>query len=137
MIAAEFDRVAAELRSAENYLTGLERRVAHRSHHPAEQVEAAMNLVADLIRVAEDPNARAEIRPLLEKLRLWIGLDFAWAIKGKKRKVRRLTGRDDRIRRRKSARAFTWEKIDAPWMMRPSPEKSGTDPLLKDRFTIV
>lgn len=49
-----------------------------------------MKLFDDLERVTEDPDARADIQPLLTDLGLNVGLNFVEAIKGKKRKVRKL-----------------------------------------------
>ena len=90
-MASEFDRVTKELRNAELQLVKLQDVVVPAAT-ASEKVEAAMELLSKIILVATDPNARVELRPLLEQLRLWIGLDFASAIKGQKRIVRRLVG---------------------------------------------
>ena len=90
-IAAEFDRISGELRAADSRLIQL-----HDQATPqltAEQeIEAAMSLIMRLDRVIEDPTARSDIGSLLAELQLWIGLDFADAVKGQKRIVRRLSG---------------------------------------------
>jgi hypothetical protein len=57
---------------------------------PEKQVEAAMALLDDVARVATDTNARTEVKALLKRLGLWIGLTFQPAIKGKKRAVQQL-----------------------------------------------
>lgn len=49
-----------------------------------------MDLFDDIVRVTSDPDARADIQRLLNDLGLHVGLNFVEAIKGKKRKVRKL-----------------------------------------------
>ncbi len=91
VIAAEFDRTVNELRDTEQKLAELKSQVVP-DRSAAEEVEAAMAVIANIVAVAEDPNARTEFRSIVEQLRLWIGLEFVSAIKGKKRHVRRLRG---------------------------------------------
>ena len=91
MIAAEFDRVVAELRAGQQRLAEMERNSASIVSE-AVRVDQAMTFVENLLRVCDDRSARAELQPILKKLGLWIGLDFTSALKGKKREVRRLTG---------------------------------------------
>src|SRR5262249_26554845 len=57
---------------------------------PEEQAEAALALLDDVLRIANDPAARADINPLLGRLGLRIGLAFRPIVKGKKRMVQRL-----------------------------------------------
>ena len=57
---------------------------------PADEVEAALSLLDQILRVTADESARAEIPKLIQGLGIWIGLSFGEAIKGKKRVVRRL-----------------------------------------------
>jgi hypothetical protein len=90
-IAAEFDRLRAELQVAEKELEAKQRcRPASSGRSPEAEVDAVMALVDDICRVADDVGARADINPLLKRLGMWIGLTFTSAIKGTKRVVRRL-----------------------------------------------
>ena len=63
-------------------------RAAFRS--PEAQVEGALALLDDVVRITADPVGRAEINPLLKRLGLWIGLQFRPAVKGRTRVVQRL-----------------------------------------------
>lgn len=57
-----------------------------------EETDKAMSVLDDIDRITSDPQARADINPLLVRLGVRLGLLFAEAIKGKKRKVRKLVG---------------------------------------------
>ena len=77
-----------EFRSSQNDLDRLpERSTARQSAE--DEVNAALSLLEDIRRICDDPSARADVLPLLQKLGLRVGLHFADGIKGKKRKVRR------------------------------------------------
>jgi len=92
-IAEEFDRMRDELRSAEKELEAQQRScLSPETRTPEAEVDAAMALLDDIGRIATDEKARSGIHPVLQKLGLWIGLNFGSAIKGKKRVVRRLLG---------------------------------------------
>jgi hypothetical protein len=90
-IAEEFDKIQGELRSAENELAAVQRfHPATTPKAPEAEVEAALAFLDDLRRVSADDGARAHVNPLLQRLGIWIGLQFGSQIKGKKRLVRRL-----------------------------------------------
>ena len=72
--------------------TVLRSRQSSQQSDPDRDVEAALSLFDDLERVTADSTARAQISPLLEKLGVRLGLTFTEAIKGRKRKVRKLVG---------------------------------------------
>jgi hypothetical protein len=57
---------------------------------PEVQAEASLALLDDVMRIATNPQARAEINPLLQRLGVRVGLSFGSAVKGKKRVVQRL-----------------------------------------------
>ena len=84
--SGELGNLQAELAACQ------QRRDNHAADDVENQVQLAMKLFAQIERVAEDPAARAEIRPLLASLGLWIGLEFENGIKGKKREIRILRG---------------------------------------------
>ena len=56
------------------------------------EVEKALSLLDNVHRVAGDPGARAEVPQLLKILNLRLGLKFVEAVKGRKRRVRQLSG---------------------------------------------
>jgi DNA invertase Pin-like site-specific DNA recombinase len=92
-LAREFDQMHADVAQLEMHLES--RRRAAAASGPAtvaEEVEAAMLLFDDITRITTDDRARAEINPMLVKLGLRLGLNFAQQIKGKKRVVRGLVG---------------------------------------------
>ena len=83
---------------------------------PDAEVEAAMQLLSQIRQIATDPDARADILPLVQKLGLRLGLNFVEAIKGKKRRVRRLAGGELR---------FGDRLIPFEGRQRPSPDGEG------------
>jgi hypothetical protein len=92
VIAEEFDRIKAELADGEKQLAAVPSEPASSIGTPEEEVEAALSLLDDVRRIASDPASRAQVLSMAQKLELWIGLQFAEGIKGKKRRVRRLAG---------------------------------------------
>ncbi len=56
------------------------------------EVEAALNLISNLGRVASDDTARADIGPLFQSLGIRVGLSFAPTVLGSKRMVQTLIG---------------------------------------------
>jgi hypothetical protein len=92
-LSRQFVAAKAELKTAQE---GLERLRKDRetvvADQPEARVEAALNLLNDITRIADDPAARAEVNPLLRRLGVLIGLSFAPAVKGEKRKIQRLVG---------------------------------------------
>ena len=89
----EYKRLDAEIDEAEKAVQSARRtRPAAPAKPIEEEVDAAMGLMDDIGRVASDESARAEVRGLLAVLGLRIGLTFGDAVKGRKRKVRRLLG---------------------------------------------
>jgi DNA invertase Pin-like site-specific DNA recombinase len=91
-IREEFTRAKAELTAAEDQLKTLPHETSICMRNPQEEAEAALALIDEFQRIAEDPQARTEIGPLLEKLGFRIGLHFVAGIKGNKRPVRLLAG---------------------------------------------
>jgi DNA invertase Pin-like site-specific DNA recombinase len=91
-IGEEFDRIAGELAEAQMQLAAVPQERATAQRVPEEEVEAALRLLDNIRQVAQNPTARAQILPLVQRLGLRIGLQFADAVKGKKRRVRRLVG---------------------------------------------
>jgi len=91
-IAEEFDSIKAELAAAEEQLVAVPSEWACSDRTPEEEVDAAMSLLDDIRQIAGDLESRAQVLSLAQKLELWIGLQFAEGIKGKKRRVRLLAG---------------------------------------------
>jgi hypothetical protein len=91
-IAAEYDRLRREVRSAEAALASWRRGPAAAAATVEGEVEAALGLLDEIERLSSDEAARTEVNPLLESLGVRIGLTFGGTIKGKKRVVRRLLG---------------------------------------------
>lgn len=86
---AQFEKMEQELSKAEADLAeALQAKSSRRSMD--EEVAAAMQVFDDIVRVTDDPDARQDIQPLMNDLGLHVGLNFVEAIKGKKRKVRKL-----------------------------------------------
>jgi hypothetical protein len=82
----------ANIAELENSKSQLSKSESNSGSSVEDEVAAAMSLLGNIGRVASDPIARVEIREMLQRLGCRIGLAFVEAIKGKKRKVRRLTG---------------------------------------------
>jgi hypothetical protein len=57
-----------------------------------QEVDAAMSLLDDLKGLSSKPSARSELRPLLQRLGLHIGLRFQTATRGKTQRVQELIG---------------------------------------------
>jgi hypothetical protein len=92
-IAAEYNRLHQELKTAEIASERLRHESESRMHKPIEdEVGAALSLLDNLERITTDPSARAQVNPLVVSLGLRIGLTFGSALKGKRRAVRRLLG---------------------------------------------
>ena len=51
-----------------------------------------MTLLDDVDRITSDPQARADVNPLLVRMGVRLGLVFTEAIKGRKRRIRKLVG---------------------------------------------
>ena len=91
-IREEFDRIKAELATAEAQLAATPLEPNHEHRTPEEEVVAALCLLDEIRQVVGDPAARAQILPLVQRLKLYIGLRFVEGVKGEKRRVRRLAG---------------------------------------------
>jgi hypothetical protein len=90
-LTRQFSTAKAELAAVEDSVRRLEaEQPAETARSPEAQAESALGLLDDVTRVAGNPAARAEVRPLLQRLGVRIGLSFVSAIKGKKRVVQRL-----------------------------------------------
>jgi len=91
-LAEEFDRIRKYLLDQEQQLHTLEQKAPTLvvDYDPDKEVAAAMSLLGEVDRITGDRDARAEINALLTRLGIRIGLNFAAAIKGKERVVRKL-----------------------------------------------
>ncbi len=90
-IAGEYDRLRLEAGEAERALAAARSSLAAaRTTTVEEEVESAMAVLDDVVRITGDDGARADVNRLLGDLGLRIGLTFGDAVKGKKRIVRRL-----------------------------------------------
>jgi hypothetical protein len=95
-LTRQFQAAVAESTAVEAAIRKLETdREAAQMRSPEEQAEAALSLLDDVARISTDPQVRAEINPLLHRLGVRIGLNFAGVIKGKKRVVQK---RPNRVR---------------------------------------
>jgi hypothetical protein len=79
-----------ERTSIEHRLAEARRRAPSAPTDPDQEVVAAMQLLEQLELAMTDPPARRQLTALIRQLNLWLGLEFAEAIKGKKRRVRKL-----------------------------------------------
>lgn len=91
-IREEFGRIKSELDGAQAQLEAIPQARPSAARTPEEEVSAAMSLLGEIRRVAEDEHARADILQLTQRLGVRIGLRFVDAVKGRKRHVRRLVG---------------------------------------------
>ena len=92
-IAREYDRVRDEVGATNDALAAVRSSMAAApTTTMEEEVESAMALLDDVVRITGDDGARADINRVLGVLGLRIGLTFGDAVKGKKRRVRRLLG---------------------------------------------
>jgi len=90
-LVRQYEAAQAELATVAQSICRLEaEQVCLRNQAPEQQAEAALSLLDDVTRITTNPQARAEVNPLLHRLGIWIGLNFGGVIKGKKRVVRRL-----------------------------------------------
>ena len=90
-IAREYDRLRLEVGEAERALDAA--RSSPAAAHTTtveEEVDSAMVVLDDVVRITGDDGARADVNRLLGDLGLRIGLTFGDAVKGEKRIVRRL-----------------------------------------------
>ena len=81
-----------ELKEAELEKARLAALLNNGSGSPKQKVDAAIKLLDQVALISNDPDARQEVPLLLERLGIWIGLNYGQGIKGKKRAVRRLLG---------------------------------------------
>ncbi|HNO78848.1 MAG TPA: recombinase family protein [Phycisphaerae bacterium] len=91
--------VESVLKSLKTESKNLQRRLADERQKaptaptdPEHEIQAAMALLNQLETVTSDLPARREFAVLLRKLNLWLGLEFAEGVKGKKRRVQKLVG---------------------------------------------
>ena len=93
-IAREYDRLRDEVGATEDAFAAVRSSMAAAAPTTTieEEVESAMTLLDDVARITGDEAARADINRVLGMLGLKIGLTFGDAVKGKKRRVRRLLG---------------------------------------------
>ena len=87
----EYRQINQQLSDAKQQRDEITRPAASAGSVEAE-VDQAMALLDDIDRITTDPSARADIPRIVNQLQLWVGLNFVEGIKGKKRRVRRLTG---------------------------------------------
>lgn len=93
VLARQCEQIAVELAASKSQLATVERQVLPRRSTTAEQdVAAALSLLDDITRVADDPAARADIPRLLDQIGVRIGLNFGTVIPAKKREVQVLLG---------------------------------------------
>ena len=83
---SDLKRELAEAKERLNKLT----EVTAVSRSNDEEVERALALYDEIMRVTNDPDARKDIQPLLASIGLNVGLNFTEGTKGPKRKVREL-----------------------------------------------
>ena len=90
-LAKAFDEMRVERDAASRRVDELSARpnAIEADVNPEQKVEKLMELLDELTTVASDEDARQQIRPLVLRLGIWIGLDFE-AGKFGKREVRRL-----------------------------------------------
>jgi recombinase/resolvase-like protein len=90
-LARQFSAVQAQIKEVQQAVHRREAdQAASASRTPEQEVDAALSLLDDVTRITDDPKARAEVNPLMQRLGVWIGLRFTDGIKGKKRVVRQL-----------------------------------------------
>ena len=91
MVLEELTKIQQELDAAKGQLAAIPGFHAAAQRSPEEEVERALNLLDDIRRIARDPAARSEVLPLVQRLRMKLGMRF---VDGKKktRRVRRLAG---------------------------------------------
>lgn len=93
MLRDESIAVGVQRQQLQTALDKLNREVASRQQlEPAVQVQAAMRLLSQIESIVANPCARQELAAFIDKLGIWVGLEFTEALKGKKRKVRKLAG---------------------------------------------
>ena len=89
----EFRTIKTELEGVKKRLSGAAARSEKTPASTAEQeVESVISLLDDVDRITSDPQARADVNPLLVRMGVCLGLFFTEAIKGKTRKIRKLVG---------------------------------------------
>lgn len=91
-IRDEYITLKSELDEARRQLDAAQLPEVSAATSPEQEVESAMRLLDSIRLVATVDSARAQILPLLERLKLNIGLRFTEGLKGTKRRVRRLAG---------------------------------------------
>jgi hypothetical protein len=90
-LARQYAAAQAQVKEVEQAVQRLEAgQTAASARTPEQEAEAALALLDDVTRITGDPQARAEVNPLVRRLGVWVGLRFGSAVKGKKRLVRRL-----------------------------------------------
>jgi hypothetical protein len=90
-LSRQFVAAKAELKTVQEGVERLRKdRETVLAEQPEARVEAVLKLLNEIIRIADDPVAWADANPLLRRLGVLIGLSFAPAVKGKKRKIQRL-----------------------------------------------
>lgn len=88
MIEAEFAGRKADVQEIRKRLEQAKAADSTKQLDPAREVESAMSPLDRIERIANDPNARADTRRLLDDLDVRLGLYFEEGIKGPKRKIR-------------------------------------------------
>lgn len=90
-LRTEFTEIESEKSDLEERIRDLgDRQNSKQPRTPADEVDAALALFDEIVRVVTDDEARAEIPQMIRRLGIWVGLRFCEGLKGKKRVVRRL-----------------------------------------------
>jgi hypothetical protein len=95
-IEAERTKIKAEIlrlqESRQRLTSGLNSAQGESQNTVEHEVRKALSKLEDIQRIASSPEARLEIRAMLQELGCRVGLSFFEATKGKKRLVRKLAG---------------------------------------------
>ncbi len=86
----EYKKLRSEMDDLETQQQAEAAQVKSAPLSPAGNVEAAMTLLDEICRLQSDGAARKDVRPKLELLGVRVGLEFVEAIKGTRRRVRKL-----------------------------------------------
>ena len=93
-----YNELKCELRDIKNQIQQLElqktelakRKNSNKASNMDQEVQAALSILEDISQALVPEKSRLEIKSMINRLGLRVGLTFAEAIKGKKRKVRKL-----------------------------------------------
>lgn len=91
-LRGEYQQIRADRDAAHMELDRHQQQARQVGDSPDEQVDLALELYDNMLRIMNDPAARAEIPALLDGLGMRVGLNFIELTKGTKRPVRHLAG---------------------------------------------